>query len=70
MVVVVYVSADSTNAAAAVAQAAIQKTQAVKHYHKQVSYMEPVLVASLTLSWYLLQAVGAAVKLLQKCFSL
>lgn len=28
---------DSTNAAAAVAQAAIQQAQAVKHYQKQVS---------------------------------
>ena len=42
----VCVSADSTNAAAAVAQAAIQKTQAVKHYHKQVSCtIKPSLLA-------------------------
>ena len=37
------VSADSTNAAAAVAQAAIQKNQAVKHYHKQVSRHAPII---------------------------
>ena len=31
---------DSTNSAAAVAQAAIQAAQAAKNYQKQVSYLE------------------------------
>jgi hypothetical protein len=38
---------DSTNAAAAVAQAAIQQAQAAKHFQKQVSHFHMLVISNL-----------------------